>query len=201
MYCVCSPVMESLSGWMWRAARGSGSPSVTSVTWPLPPESGTMPECTLPPCPPANQAGPSPRDSAHAGTVSVSTPPPAPPHLHPLLFCLLSFPNDATTRNYTTTQYTSDKNHWHCGEKNWKGMEKKTKQDLHIRSQNQPSCTEAECHRARDCGPREAPQTAYPQDAQQSAIQDLPHTSQWRGGTHNHICYSLYLYYYSNYCS
>lgn len=56
----------------------------------------------------------------------------------------------------------------------------------HPPSQNQPPGAETKCHRARGLGPCQAPQTAHPQDAQQPAVQDLPHTSQWEGGTHTH---------------
>lgn len=74
------------------------------------------------------------------------------------------------------------------GENKWN-----SKPDPHICSHNQPPCPEAECNGARDRGPCEAPQTAHPQDAQISAVQDLPHTSQWRGGTtHTHTISYLY---------
>lgn len=105
---LCLSVTESLIGRMRRAVRASTGCAVTSAMRPLSPGSGTTPECRppppLPPLPPprtpAGLAGPSPQDSALAGTVSSS------PHL--LLFLLASFQcRMPTCRKLTRTKPTT----------------------------------------------------------------------------------------------
>lgn len=51
-------------------------------------------------------------------------------------------------------------------------------------SQAQPACSEAQRHAAEGGRPRQVPTHAGAEDAQQTALQDFPHTHKWKGGKH-----------------
>lgn len=63
-------------------------------------------------------------------------------------------------------------------------------------SQAQPTCSEAQHHTSEGGGPCQVPTRLGPEDAQQTALQDFPHTHQWKRGTHTRtklvetLCYT-----------
>lgn len=205
---ICSPllvssVMGSLSGWMWTAARVSRSTTVTSAAWPLTSESGTMPEYRPTPCPPANQPGPSPPDSALAGTVSVHITAPFVPQsehffwlslfsitLNPsssprfqLQNCFSAFSKETVLPWKPSCLILSKKNNATRNKSPPSSSVSWLSIDDHLCSQNQSTWTEAERHRTRHWGPREISQAARQEAAEQSDPQDLPQTPRWKGGT------------------